>query len=103
MRSVSVQRGKNRELDRFSAGTLSVVLNNESRFFDPFSATEIDPIPRVPIRVTSGSVVQFTGVVEDWDYSYEPGGRSSALVRAVDDLTRWLALVWWLLVRRHLS
>ena len=86
--SVSVQRGKNRELDRFSAGTLSVVLNNESRFFDPFGATEIDPIPRVPIRVTSGSVVQFTGVVEDWDYSYEPGGRSSALVRAADDLTR---------------
>jgi len=38
--------------------------------------------------VTSGSVVQFTGVVEDWDYSYEPGGRSSALVRAADDLTR---------------
>ena len=88
VRSVSVQRGKNRQLDRFSAGTLSVVLNNESRFFDPFGATEIDPIPRVPIRVTSGSVVQFTGVVEDWDYSYEPGGRSSALVRAVDDLTR---------------
>ena len=86
--SVSVQRGKNRELDRFSAGTISVVLNNESRFFDPFGATEIDPIPRVPIRVTSGSVVQFTGVVEDWDYSYEPGGRSSALVRAADDLTR---------------
>jgi len=86
--SVSVQRGKNRELDRFSAGTLGVVLNNESRFFDPFGATEIDPIPRVPIRVTSGSVVQFTGVVEDWDYSYEPGGRSSALVRAADDLTR---------------
>jgi len=88
VRSVSVQRGKNRQLDRFSAGTLSVVLNNESRFFDPFGATEIDPIPRVPIRVTSGSVVQFTGVVEDWDYSYDPGGRSSALVRAVDDLTR---------------
>ena len=88
VRSVSVQRGKNRQLDRFSAGTLSVVLNNESRFFDPFGATEIDPIPRVPIRVTSGSVVQFTGVVEDWDYSYEPGGRSSALVRAADDLTR---------------
>ena len=86
--SVSVQRGKNRELDRFSAGTLGVVLNNESRFFDPFGATEIDPIPRVPIRVTSGSVVQFTGVVEDWDYSYEPGGRSSALVNAADDLTR---------------
>ena len=86
--SVSVQRGKNRELDRFSAGTLGVVLNNESRFFDPFGATEIDPIPRVPIRVTSGSVVQFTGVVEDWDYSYEPGGQSSALVNAVDDLTR---------------
>jgi len=55
MISVGVSRGKNRDLDRFNAGSLQVVLNNNDRAFDPnyspspfFGAI----IPRREVRVT---------------------------------------------------
>jgi len=35
VRSVSIRRGRSRELDRFSTGTATVVFNNEDRRFDP--------------------------------------------------------------------
>jgi hypothetical protein len=88
VKSASVQRGKNRELERFSAGTISVRLNNQTRFFDPFFATDIDPIPRVPIRLRIDGLDQFTGLVDDWNYSYDPGGVSLASVSGTDDLTK---------------
>jgi len=39
--SVSIQRGKNRDLERYSAGSLDVSFNNEDRFFDPVYGTAI--------------------------------------------------------------
>ena len=52
--SVSVSRGKSRELDRYTAGNASVTLHNDSRIFDPFNAaspyfTQI--LPRKPIVI----------------------------------------------------
>jgi hypothetical protein len=88
VRSVSVTRGKNRDLERFSAGTLEVSLNNQTRYFDPFSSSELDPIPRVPVRFSYGGTAQFYGQVEDWNYSYNPGGVSYAEISAVDDFTK---------------
>jgi hypothetical protein len=37
--SVSISRGKSRQLERYSAGNLSVTLHNESRIFGPFNTT----------------------------------------------------------------
>lgn len=37
--SVSVSRGKSRELDRYTAGNASVTLHNDSRIFDPFNTS----------------------------------------------------------------
>ena len=88
VRDVNLIRGKNRDLDRFSSGELTVQLNNQTRFFDPFAATTIDPIPRVPIRMSYDGTVQFVGVVDDWNYAYDPGGVSYAEVQATDDLTK---------------
>lgn len=86
--NVSIRRGKNRDLDRYSAGTLNVELNNQTRYFDPFVGTAVDPIPRVPIVVKYDGGTQYYGVVDDWDYSYEPGGVSIATVNASDELTK---------------
>jgi hypothetical protein len=88
--SVSIKRGRNRELDRFSAGQLSVVLNNETRLFDPLNtASPYDGniIPRRAIRIITGGIAQFTGVIEDWDFEYSTTGESKASVKAADAFT----------------
>lgn len=91
VRSVSIQRGKNRDLDRFNAGVLSVELNNEDRAFDPLytsSSFAGDIVPRRDIRVLSpGSAVQYVGKVLDWNFTYEPNGRQLASLEAADGLT----------------
>lgn len=87
---LQVTRGKNRDLDRYSAGELTVVLNNEDRAFDPlFTGSPYfgDIVPRRDVRVTVDGVRQFTGVVDDWNLIYEPTGRSKAQLVASDDFT----------------
>jgi hypothetical protein len=85
--SVSVKRGKNRELERYSAGQASVVLNNETRLFDPLNEDSIffgNIIPRRAIRIRSGGFNQFVGVVEDWNLDYDVSGKSNASIAAAD-------------------
>ena len=87
---LSIDRGRNRDLDRFSAGKLSVSLNNETRAFDPLYTSSPfygNIIPRRSIRVTSGGVVQFTGIIEDWNFSYDVSGASKASIVAADAFT----------------
>jgi hypothetical protein len=91
VRSVSIARGKNRDLDRFNAGGLSVQLNNEDRAFDPlFTSSPFagNIVPRRDVRVLSeGSAVQYVGKVTDWNFTFEPNGRQSASLEAADGLT----------------
>ena len=91
VRSVSIGRGKNRDLDRFNAGVLSVELNNEDRAFDPLYTSSPfagDIVPRRDIRVLSpGSAVQYVGKITDWNFSFEPNGRQLASLQAADGLT----------------
>jgi len=83
--SVSIQRGKNRDLERYSAGSLDVTFHNEDRFFDPVVGTAIDLVPRVPIRVSMDGTAQFYGSVNDWNFNYSTSGKSDANVTATDD------------------
>lgn len=85
--SVSVSRGKNRELDRYSAGRASVSLNNEDRTFDPLNMDSPyagNIIPRRAIRVTTNGYTQFTGVIEDWNLDYDLSGKSNAIIESSD-------------------
>ena len=64
--AVSISRGKNRELERYSAGNAQVTLHNENRWFDPLNAASPyvgNIIPRRAIRISSAGVTQFTGVI----------------------------------------
>jgi hypothetical protein len=88
--SVNVKRGKNRELERYNAGSAGVTLHNEDRTFDPLN--ESSPyvgniIPRRGIRVTTASYPRFTGVIEDWNLDYDVSGKSDATIVAADAFT----------------
>lgn len=87
---MSVSRGKNRELDRFNAGTLSARLKNEDRAFDPlYTASPFfgDIVPRRRVRFTVDGVRQYEGVIDDWNFEYNPNGDSRAELLATDAFT----------------
>lgn len=87
---VSSNRGKNRDLDKYVSGSVSVTLRNESRVFDPkFTSGPFvnDLVPRRRVRVLADSVPVFTGRVTDWNLDYSPGGESTAQLLASDAFT----------------
>jgi len=89
--SVSVNRGKSRELDRYTAGNASVSLHNDSRIFDPYNTESIyytQIVPRKPIVIEVNGERVFTGFIDDWDLTYDISGKSFANVAAVDGFLR---------------
>ena len=85
--SVSVDRGKSRELDRYTAGHASVIFHNDSRIFDPFntlSAYYPNVVPRKLLKIETSNLPIFTGYIDDWDLSYDISGKSFASASVVD-------------------
>jgi len=96
--TASITRGKNRELDRFSAGNGSLEFRNDQRQFDPqydAGALYNNLVPMRPIRVNVDGKRIFTGLVDDFNYSYTPKPESKAQLQVSDELT--------LLAREELS
>ena len=94
VQNVSITRGKNRELDQFDQGLANVVFNNNDRTFDPeFAASPYagQIVPKRQIRISSGNIVQFYGLIDDWNLSYETNGDSTASA-ACSDATSSFAL-----------
>jgi len=87
VRSVSVRRGKNRQLDTFDAGLANIVFNNLDRTFDPEypdSPFAGQIIPRRAVRISSANQVLFTGTIDDWNLSYSVDGYSEAAAACSD-------------------
>ena len=79
--AVSVTRGRNRDLNRTNAGSLGVAFRNESRAFDPsFNGSEFGrfAVPRLPVRVFTDGTALFTGLIDNWSFTYELGGQATA-------------------------
>lgn len=94
VQAVSITRGKNRELDQFDQGLANVVFNNNDRTFDPeFAASPYagQIVPKRQIRISSGNIIQFYGLIDDWNLSYETNGDSTASA-ACSDATSSFAL-----------
>lgn len=90
VKSIAIRRGKNRQLDEYDAGLANVVFDNNDRTFDPeFAASPYagQIIPKRAIRISSAGQRVFTGVVDDWNLEYSPGGNSEASAAASDAFT----------------
>jgi hypothetical protein len=86
----AVTRGKTRQLDRYPAGLANIRLDNNDRTFDPLfdgSPYSGQIIPRRDVRISKNGIVQYTGVIDDWNLEYSPNGASYAEVVASDSLT----------------
>ena len=90
VRSININRGKPRRFSSVPAGVAEVEFNNHDRAFDPEyvdSPFAGNIIPRREIRITSGTAIQFSGWVDDWNLSYTPDGNSLAIAVALDATT----------------
>lgn len=88
--SMSISRGKSRELDEYESGDAQVRFNNSDRAFDPkFVDSPFfgSIVPRLPIRVSVNNILAYTGVVRDWNIGYDPGGASFATAVCSDRFT----------------
>ena len=89
-KAFALRRGKSRELDRYEAGQASVAFDNSTRVFDP--TFEDSPffgqiVPKRRLRISVDNIVQYLGVVDDWNINYEPGTNSQAICYAFDSFS----------------
>jgi len=87
VRSIEITRGKSRDLDTFSAGEAVVQLNNYDRAFDPtFEASPYygNIVPKRDVRISSNGIVQYQGVIDDWNLQYSVTGESTVTFVASD-------------------
>jgi len=90
VQSVSVSRGRSRQLDQFNAGSATVVFNNSTRALDPLN--EDSPyfpnvLPRCGIQITANGIPIFYGLVVDWDLAYDITGQDTMAAICSDNFT----------------
>ena len=87
VRSLDVKRGRSRILEKFTAGSCKIVLDNRERLFDPLMTSSPfygSIVPRKQIIVSRDGAEVFTGNVQDWDFSYDVSGDDTAMPLSVD-------------------
>jgi hypothetical protein len=87
--AVNITRGKSRQLDYFEPGSVSVTLNNFDRAFDPTNdASDYQPFvyPKRIVDITSGGFSIFSGLIDDWTFSYDVNGESYASFAATESI-----------------
>ena len=84
VQSVSITRGRNREMEQFNGGTAQMQIYDPTRLLDPLNTASIYypyVAPRQPVQILAGGVTIYTGFVTDWDLDY--GYTTSANVTTV--------------------
>lgn len=87
VRSYSITRGKSRKLDGYNSGEAIVELNNTKRAYDPLYTSSPyygNIVPKKEIRISTNGIVQFQGLVDDWNLDYRPGALDTATMVASD-------------------
>lgn len=97
-RNIAIGKGVSRQMDDFSAGTLSISFTNNDRTFDPLNTSSILYYgaggytmvqPGGKIRVSTNGVRSFTGFIQSWDFTFDEAGLDGqATVSALDEMFR---------------
>ena len=95
IRSIDINRGRNRELDQFQAGRMTVVLDNRDRLYDPMYSAgtnfgNVKPMKRIRLTaVWDRSYYLFTGFVDSWDQDYDMTKEAICTVTSTDGFKVW--------------
>lgn len=88
---ITISRGRSQETEKFRAGTLDVVLQNEDRRFDPANTAgayypNVVPMRRVRVRAVYSAVTYdlFNGYVDGWEQSYDHPSVAHCRLSATD-------------------
>jgi hypothetical protein len=97
VQSVSISRGRSRQLDEFNCGTAQINLFNKTRTFDPLNQSspywiggatqQTGIVPRLPVQVLANGIPIYTGLVTDWDLNYDLGFNDTVTVQCADQFT----------------
>ena len=97
VQSVSITRGRSRQLDEFNCGTATINLWNKTRTFDPLNQSspywiggatqQTGIVPRLPVQIFANGIPIYTGLVTDWDINYDLGFNDTATVQCADNFT----------------
>lgn len=90
VQSVNINRGRNRQLDQFNAGTAVISFWNQSRILDPLNtASPYYPyvLPRCPVIINANGSPIYTGLVSDWNLDYELSNKDMMYASCTDAFT----------------
>jgi hypothetical protein len=90
VQSVSIKRGRNRQLDQFNSGTAQVTFWNETRLLDPLNTASIFypfVLPRCPIAIFADGIPIYTGFVKDWNLDYSVANKDIMVASCADAFT----------------
>jgi hypothetical protein len=80
VKGLSISRGKNRDIDSYTAGESVVTMNNYNRYFDPtYAASPFygNIIPRREVKISTNGIQQYFGTIDDWNLVYNIQGEST--------------------------
>jgi hypothetical protein len=74
VKSITINRGRNRDTEQFNAGTASLTFYDPARDLDPLN--EDSPYypyigPRQPVEVYADGLPIYAGTITDWDLDYD--------------------------------
>ncbi len=90
VRKVSIQRGRNRQLEKFTSGTAVITLDNRNRNFDPTYTSSPyygQILPSKQVVISDQDVILYSGIVADWNFNYTLSTDSEAEVQCIDALS----------------
>lgn len=102
VRSITINRGKQRLLEACGAGTCTIVLDNRAGDYDPNNlsgpyvsagVSQVKPMVRVRVQAQYGGVwyTKFTGFADSWDQTYPGFGADAVCVLQASDAFKVLA------------
>jgi hypothetical protein len=95
--AVSINRGRDRILDRHDAGRSTVTFTDATGLFDPDNGTYADkilPMRQLKVTATYSGVLYtlYSGFIDEWDYTYTPGENAAFVTLVATDAFRILNL-----------